>query len=100
MNIEKLIALIEKLASDDKKAIYEAIYPMIRKSSDSVSDYIQDIREQRFASKPHCPYCGSPHIIGHGKYRGRQRYKCKDCDKTYNDLSCRDRKSTRLNSSH
>ncbi len=88
MNIKKLVEFIEKLASEDQKTIYEAIYPMIRKSSDNVSDYIQDIREQRFASKPHCPYCGSPHIIGHGKYRGRQRYKCKGCDKTYNDLSC------------
>lgn len=35
---------------------------------------------------PRC--CKGTHIIGHGKYRSRQRYKCKECGKTFNDTSC------------
>jgi transposase-like protein len=87
MNLPKLVALIQKLPESDKSALYEAIYTMVKKSSNNINDYIREIRERRFAIKPHCPYCGSPHIVGFGKYRGRQRYLCKDCGKTYNDLS-------------
>ena len=32
-----------------------------------------------------CPYCQSTDIYGHGQYRGRARYKCKTCPKTFND---------------
>lgn len=38
-------------------------------------------------TKPHCLYCDSDNIKGHGKYRGRQRYMCKDCNKTLNDTT-------------
>ena len=34
-----------------------------------------------------CPDCGSRAVKGHGKYRGRQRYKCLACGRTFNDLS-------------
>ena len=32
-----------------------------------------------------CPHCQSVEIYGHGQYRGRSRYKCRDCHKTFND---------------
>ena len=32
-----------------------------------------------------CPACGSIKIIKNGTKNGRQRYKCKDCDKTFGD---------------
>ena len=35
--------------------------------------------------KIECPNCCSTDIYGHGKYRGRSRYKCKSCEKTFND---------------
>ena len=34
-----------------------------------------------------CPHCHSKHIIKKGKYKNRQRYKCKDCNKFYKDTS-------------
>lgn len=36
---------------------------------------------------PRCPTCDSPAVKGHGKYRGRRRYKCLACSKTFNDLT-------------
>lgn len=30
-----------------------------------------------------CPHCGSVHFIKHGFYSGIQRYRCKDCHKTF-----------------
>ena len=39
--------------------------------------------EQRLADKPDCPHCRSSHIIRHGKENQMQRYRCKNCKKTF-----------------
>ncbi len=88
MSITKVIDEFDKLTPSDQKRVYEIIYTVVNSSSNRVSDYLTDIREARFAKGSHCPYCNSDKIIGHGKYRGRQRYKCKSCRKTFNDISC------------
>jgi transposase-like protein len=59
----------------------------IYQSPNNVAHYLKDIREAKFAGTPHSPHCGSEHIKGHGKYRSRQRYKCKACNRTFNDTT-------------
>lgn len=34
-----------------------------------------------------CPHCKSSDIYGHGVYKGRKRYMCKSCKKTFNDFT-------------
>jgi transposase-like protein len=34
-----------------------------------------------------CPHCHTDDIYGHGLYKGRKRYKCKQCSKTFNDFT-------------
>ena len=34
-----------------------------------------------------CPHCYSSELYGHGMYRGRKRYQCKNCHKTFNDFT-------------
>ena len=34
-----------------------------------------------------CPHCHTDNITGHGAYKGRKRYKCKQCNKTFNDFT-------------
>lgn len=34
-----------------------------------------------------CPHCQSDHILGHGKFKGRLRYRCFDCKKTFTGLT-------------
>ena len=34
-----------------------------------------------------CPHCQSSEIYGHGSYNGRKRYKCKQCNVTFNDFT-------------
>lgn len=34
-----------------------------------------------------CPHCQAADIYGHGTYKGRRRYKCKSCSKTFNDFT-------------
>ena len=37
--------------------------------------------------KPGCPHCASEHVVRNGAARGLQRYKCRDCRKTFNALT-------------
>ena len=40
--------------------------------------------EQRLVDKPECPHCHSGVINRHGKSGAMQRYRCKNCLKTFN----------------
>ncbi|MFA9398683.1 MAG: IS1 family transposase [Clostridiaceae bacterium] len=49
--------------------------------------FIKNIIKIKHKDGIHCPDCNSENIYKHGKYRGRQRYICKDCSKSFNDLT-------------
>lgn len=38
-------------------------------------------------NKPPCPFCHSKEVVGNGIYKLRKRYRCKNCKKSYNDLT-------------
>lgn len=88
MDLKTLFSEFEKLSPVAQKTLYDLIYPVVKRSSNWVGDYIEAIRETRFSHGMFCPHCKSTRVIGHGKYRSRQRYKCKECGKTFNDVSC------------
>jgi len=46
----------------------------------------KDCRESRFAKGAVCPHCKSTHIVKNGKLNEKQRYKCRGCNKTFNDF--------------
>ena len=46
-----------------------------------------DLREKRFHKGFVCPHCSSDDVVKHGSYRDRQRFKCKACLRTFNDLT-------------
>lgn len=48
---------------------------------------LREIREARFRDGHVCPHCGSKKVVKNGRYRDRQWYWCRDCDKTFNDLT-------------
>jgi transposase-like protein len=54
---------------------------------DKADKLLRSIREARFASGVGCVHCGSKSVKRNGKYRTRQRYLCKDCNKTFNDMT-------------
>ena len=43
--------------------------------------------EMRFAAEPACGHCGSQRFGTWGRANGLRRYKCKDCDRTFNALT-------------
>ena len=43
--------------------------------------------ESRFAAAATCPHCKACCVIRHGHANGLQRYRCRDCRKTFNALT-------------
>lgn len=42
---------------------------------------------EKLGKRKRCPRCASVAVKGHGAYRGRHRYICLACSKTFNDLT-------------
>ena len=53
---------------------------------DKINKLLKSIREARFSSGIGCVHCGSTDVKRNGKYHSRQRYLCKDCGKSFNDI--------------
>jgi transposase-like protein len=51
------------------------------------NNIIHEIRELKFKDGFYCPHCNNKHIVRYGKHKGMQRYKCKDCGKTFTEMS-------------
>lgn len=51
---------------------------------DNISSYSL---KQTDVNSRECPFCGSHHVHSNGNYKGRKRYLCKNCGKSYNDLT-------------
>jgi len=45
------------------------------------------LRDARFRSGIHCPHCGASRIRRWGTFKGRQRYRCTPCRRTFSDLT-------------
>lgn len=45
------------------------------------------MRETRFKDGFECPHCVSEHVVRFCKVNGRQRYRCKNCRKTFTDTT-------------
>lgn len=64
------------------EAIKETLFP-----APKVQGLLGDIREAKFSGGLACLHCGSLSVKRNGKYRGRQRYLCKDCGISFNDMT-------------
>jgi transposase-like protein len=53
--------------------------------SNNAKRFILSLVKNRWENEVYCVYCGSKEVIKWGKYKGLQRYKCKKCNKTFND---------------
>lgn len=48
---------------------------------------LRSVREARFADGLWCIRCGATPVIRWGRARGRQRYRCRECGRTFSDLT-------------
>jgi len=65
----------------------EQLYTLLKKDIGVIPQLDKIKSELNQEQKVFCPHCLSGEINGHGVYKGRKRYKCKQCKKTFNDFT-------------
>lgn len=79
---------INELTKDEQLKLFAALKrDLFPDEPDKITGLLKSIRENRFNNGLACVHCGSTSVRRNGKYRSRQRYLCKDCNKTFNDLT-------------
>lgn len=86
-SVEEILKDISNLSSETRAILITSISNMLPEKqveNASIIEFRKEIQEKnRFA----CPNCNSDNIVGHGNFKGRKRYKCNNCKKTFNDLT-------------
>ena len=85
-NINEIKKLLKGLSRKDVEELNSEITEQLEKSVGLI-DFLDTCAEQRFSEGLVCPHCGKKHIVKFGRARGKQRYRCKDCGKTFNTLT-------------
>lgn len=77
-----------ELPKHEQQKLFHLIKEEFFTNTDEVmKDSFTSIREKRFNEGIGCVHCGSVKVKRNGKYRNRQRYLCRDCGKSFNDLT-------------
>ena len=85
--VEEILKDILLLAPEAHKKLIHYVNLQLPQGSDSETSVIEVRKGIQEKSRFACPHCNSDEIVGHGRYKGRKRYKCRACDKTFNDLT-------------
>ncbi|WP_419880493.1 transposase [Peribacillus sp. B-H-3] len=83
---EVLVDVME-LSDSDKEYLLEALKRYLTPSIATHGALINELREKKYKEGFVCPACNSKSVIRYGKRDGRQRYRCKDCNKLSSDLT-------------
>lgn len=83
-NREFLKSLYAKLSPEDRKNFLEHISDDLKTEHKiEESNFDELMLKSRFSEGVCCPHCGTTHIGPHGQVRGKKRYICYDCKKTF-----------------
>ncbi|MFJ5718202.1 IS1595 family transposase [Neobacillus sp. NPDC093127] len=94
MTLKELIAEIKKLTSAEQHRLKEFFINSIASFSAS-EPVFQEVTERKNKDGYTCVHCDSKQVVRFGKYMvklglkevERQRYRCKDCKKTFTDVT-------------
>jgi len=86
-NLTPIIAAIRNLSKQDQEELWKRVNMDLEDVPDSTQQLIEIKKTQQQKDIFTCPHCRSEKVIGYGNYKGRKRYKCKTCKKTFNDLT-------------
>ncbi len=88
--VEVLDSLRKLKAQDQQKAL-AVLRSLLSSTPINATQLTHDVREGRTKKGQLCPYCRSPNVVRFGYFKGkplRQRYRCKECKKTFSDFTC------------
>lgn len=81
MGVQSFLKAIDKMDRSEQRRIVD--YINSRTKSDKVNEVLNIFRPEEIV----CPQCGSVDKNKDGRRAGRQRYRCNDCGRRYNELS-------------
>lgn len=84
--VHDLEEVIRSLSSMQLKELFNFIGEIMSLNI-TATNLSNEFKENRFANGEICMHCGSTHVIKHGMLKDKQRYKCVDCGKTFNELT-------------
>lgn len=85
-NIKSLISDIQKLSIYQQEQLLSYLEEILVLGS-QVGKVTQEVKEFRFAKGKFCPHCNAETVSRNGKYKDKQRYICKSCNKTFTDFT-------------
>ncbi len=74
MDINKIL---KQLTTDEK----EQLFVLLKKDIGSIPQLDKIKSKLNQDQKILCPHCHGDDVYGHGEYKSRKRYKCKQCKK-------------------
>ncbi len=80
MNIQEILLSLDETT---KRELLEALSKELT-SNPELGKYKDELSINH---RTNCPHCQSERILGHGKFKGRSRYRCADCKKTFTGLT-------------
>lgn len=86
-NLAQILEAVRLLPRHEQEQLLKRINLELDDSHDSVARLIEVRTNNQQKDKFTCPHCNGLKIVGHGNYKGRKRYKCGTCRKTFNDLT-------------
>lgn len=85
-SVNSLISDIQKLSVSQQEQLLSYLEELLVLGT-QVGQVTQEVKEFRFAKGKICPHCSAETVSRNGKYKGKQRYICKSCNKTFTDFT-------------
>lgn len=81
----KAIAAILSLGSGEQRKLLAWLKKQFDSDPNTIESFIKELRDKRFRKGFACPHCRCEKVVRNGTQRGRQRYKCSNCNRTFSD---------------
>jgi transposase-like protein len=88
-SFHRIINVLPDLDKAQKVLLFQILHESMNpvQSTNKTISNLEEIRENRFKEGLKCIHCSSLSVRKFGKYRNRQRYQCRTCGGTFNDLT-------------
>lgn len=86
-SFNELKSTIDSIYGEEKKVTLKLLMDYIGEVLDLSPVDMDAFRKSRFSHGNDCPHCQQTSIIKFGKKNGQQRYKCRNCNKTFMDCT-------------
>jgi len=86
-SIQRIADRFKKLKRENLERLFFIIRGMLYPDKPGYEQFVEDLRESKFSTGRTCPHCLASKVIMHGTFKGRQRYHCRACGRTFSDFT-------------